>query len=261
MAVKQAKSGYTDTTTGFWLGNDGGTPKFNIGTSSNHFKFDGTGVSIKGALEATALTIDGSATITGTLDASVITLNGNTLSSLFGVTGTGSGRIMSIGYIAQNQLKVTNEKLQYLAATTTGGSVVGFEAFSVTGSDFKFYSSAAGNSQKETIIQKEGSITLSNLSSSPSGHTSNAIYNLGGALYWNGNAVGTGNSFITSIVAGTNLNGGGTSGAVTLNLDSTITGNHTFSNNLVIQGNLDVQGTTTTVTDGTSDILYGDTDH
>ncbi|MDB4457597.1 pyocin knob domain-containing protein [Akkermansiaceae bacterium] len=52
---------------------------------------------------------------------------------------------------------------------------------------------------------------------------------------------------ITSVSAGTNLNGGGTSGAVTLNLDSTISGDHTFSNNVVIGGNLDVQGTTTTI--------------
>ena len=52
---------------------------------------------------------------------------------------------------------------------------------------------------------------------------------------------------ITSVTAGVNLYGGGTSGAVTINLNSTIAGNHTFSNNLVIGGDLTVQGTTTTV--------------
>lgn len=52
---------------------------------------------------------------------------------------------------------------------------------------------------------------------------------------------------ITGVEAGTNLNGGGASGDVILNLDSTITGDHTFSNNLIIGGNLTVQGTTTTV--------------
>ena len=49
-------------------------------------------------------------------------------------------------------------------------------------------------------------------------------------------AAGTGG--ISGVTAGTNLNGGGTSGTVTLNLDSTISGNHTFSDNLIIGGNL-----------------------
>ena len=52
-------------------------------------------------------------------------------------------------------------------------------------------------------------------------------------------AAGTGD--ITSVVAGTNLNGGATSGVATLNLDSTITGDHTFEDNLVIEGNLTVK--------------------
>ncbi len=77
--------------------------------------------------------------------------------------------------------------------------------------------------------------------------TTDRLYNVSGSLYWNGQALGTGTGDITAVVAGTNLNGGGTSGSVTLNLDSTITGDHTFSNNIVIQGNLDVQGTTTTI--------------
>ncbi len=52
---------------------------------------------------------------------------------------------------------------------------------------------------------------------------------------------------ITSVTAGTNLNGGGTSGAVTLNLDSTISGDHTFSDDIIISGDLTVNGTTTTI--------------
>ena len=68
-----------------------------------------------------------------------------------------------------------------------------------------------------------------------------------GDLYLNGVEVGTGSGSISGVTAGTNLNGGGTSGTVTLNLDSTITGDHTFEDNLVIEGNLTVQGTTTTV--------------
>ena len=59
---------------------------------------------------------------------------------------------------------------------------------------------------------------------------------------------------ITAVVAGTNLNGGGTSGSVTLNLDSTITGNHTFSNNLIVDGDLTVQGTTTSIDTANLDV-------
>jgi hypothetical protein len=59
MAVKQAKSGYTDTTTGFWLGNDGGTPKFNIGTSTNYLKFDGSDLDIAGEISADTGSIGG----------------------------------------------------------------------------------------------------------------------------------------------------------------------------------------------------------
>ena len=77
--------------------------------------------------------------------------------------------------------------------------------------------------------------------------TTNKLYNVAGTLYWNGNSINTAAGDITAVVAGTNLNGGGTSGSVTLNLDSTISGDHTFSNNVIISGNLTVNGTTTTV--------------
>jgi hypothetical protein len=84
--------------------------------------------------------------------------------------------------------------------------------------------------------------------------TTNKLYNVGGTLYWNGNSVNTGAGDITGVTittTGGSLTGGASysSGDATFTLDigSTITGAKTFDNNVVIQGNLDVQGTTTTI--------------
>ena len=77
-------------------------------------------------------------------------------------------------------------------------------------------------SQNAIFAGEVKSNALELVSSTPS-TTTNKIYNVGGTLYFNGSAVGGGGTGdITSVVAGTNLNGGGTSGAVTLNLDNTI---------------------------------------
>ncbi|MAO22836.1 MAG: hypothetical protein CMJ25_18965 [Phycisphaerae bacterium] len=70
--------------------------------------------------------------------------------------------------------------------------------------------------------------------------TTNKLYNVSGSLYFNGSAVGGGGTGdITSVGAGTNLNGGGTSGAVTLNLDTALTG----LTSIALSGNMTVTGT------------------
>lgn len=56
------KSGQTDydTGTGFWIGNDGGTPKLSIGNSAgNKMTWDGTSLSLTGSITATTGTIGG----------------------------------------------------------------------------------------------------------------------------------------------------------------------------------------------------------
>tara|TARA_B100001093_G_C26857873_1_gene1028309 strand:+ start:2573 stop:6712 length:4140 start_codon:yes stop_codon:yes gene_type:complete len=64
MAVKQGKTGYTDnSTTGLWLGNDGGTTKLNIGSSTKYLRFDGTNLFVAGDISASTGTISNSIAI------------------------------------------------------------------------------------------------------------------------------------------------------------------------------------------------------
>lgn len=131
---------------------------------------------------------------------------------------------------------------------TNFGEVVEFDNGLIVDSGVARFENAPtfvdGFTGQGTFNISQGSIQFGSYTPST---TTNRLYNAGGSLYWNGQALGTGTGDITAVVAGTNLNGGGTSGSVTLNLDSTITGDHIFSNNIIIQGNLTVQGTTTSV--------------
>lgn len=71
MAIRQGKTSYSSNTTGFWLGNDSGTPKFHIGTSSNFLKFTGSNLEVAGTLKM----VSGGSTTTLT---NTNTLNSNT---------------------------------------------------------------------------------------------------------------------------------------------------------------------------------------
>jgi len=84
--------------------------------------------------------------------------------------------------------------------------------------------------------------------------TTNRLYNVGGSLYWNGAVVDTGAGDITGVTINTSsgsLTGGASfsSGDATFTLDigGTIRGSKSFEDDVVIEGNLDVQGTTTTI--------------
>ncbi len=85
--------------------------------------------------------------------------------------------------------------------------------------------------------------------------TTDLLYNVGGTLYWNGSSVNTGAGDITGVTITTSGQSGLTGGAsfssgdatFTLAIASTINGSKTFADDVVIEGDLTVQGTTTTI--------------
>ncbi|MBX7144149.1 MAG: hypothetical protein K1X79_06840 [Oligoflexia bacterium] len=85
-----------------------------------------------------------------------------------------------------------------------------------------------GVSDPDEQLELTGRIHMGQ-SSAPSDST-DKLYNLSGTLYWSGQqvALGSVSSGITSVIAGTGLSGGGSSGAVTLNVNA-----GTSANNIV----------------------------
>jgi hypothetical protein len=289
MAVRQTKTGYTSTATGFWLGNDGGTPKFNIGTSTNYLKFDGTDLDISGGITATSLNVT-NASVTGTLDASVITLNGEPLNNLLSYSSAGSGSLTILevanidgDFVVNGNFEATGTQPDLIVGKVTGISSDTVQADAIlrssTGSGGFRIQAGSGNTQVVGLvydavggttlsadggasgtfkINADGALALTfdssqnatftgevtadalGLPSQTPSTTTNKLYNVSGSLYFNGSAVGGGGTGdITSVGAGTNLNGGGTSGAVTLNLDTALTG----LTSIALSGNMTVTGT------------------
>ena len=210
-----------------------------------------TNATVTGNITASSLNVTG-ATVTGTIDASKITLNGDPLTDIFALAGSGQAKTLSLGGDTKNLLKVDGIQLKYFAFDQVQNQ--GTEVLKMDMDTLELFNTRFDHTQ--ITFTSSGSISAATLaatsfltlgSGSAPSTTTNRLYNVGGSLFFNGTQLGTGTGDITAVVAGTNLNGGGTSGSVTLNLDSTITGNHTFSNNLIVGGDLTVQGTTTTI--------------
>ena len=108
-----------------------------------------TGATVAGAITATSLNVTG-ATVTGTLDASVITLNGDPLSGVFNVSGSGSSKVLAIGPDAKNRLSVDGVQLIYDAYNQVQNQ--GKRALTFDEATANFYPTTDIPSNQPTII-------------------------------------------------------------------------------------------------------------
>ena len=124
---------------------NGSSSSINLGsgafTVSSAGVMTATGATISGALTATSLNVTG-ATVTGTLDASTITLDGDPLDDLFGVSGTGTAKTLSIGADTKNQLKVDGLQMTYKAYNNSQNT--GDVAFEMDEYAAVFYNDGSG---------------------------------------------------------------------------------------------------------------------
>jgi len=64
--LNSGKTSYASTTAGFFLGNDSGTSRLNIGTATSYFNFDGTNVNVGGNIDTSGTAkFNGATTIGG----------------------------------------------------------------------------------------------------------------------------------------------------------------------------------------------------
>ena len=134
--------------------------------------------------------------LTVNLDASLTGLSSVTSSAFVGdLTGDVTGDLT--GAVTSTQVDITGQgdlRLQ----DTTGGQYAAIQAPGTVSSSYTLTMPAAVGASSQVLMTSDSS----------------------GTLDWHTLAVGD----ITGVTAGTNLTGGGTSGTVTLNLDTTITG-------------------------------------
>ena len=127
MAVRQGKTGYTSTTAGFWLGNDGGTPKFNIGTSSNYLKFDGSSLQVAGSLTITSSQISTALGYTPTDDTAAAAAQGtaNTgVSNAAAAQGTANTGVSNAAAAQQTaDSKITGSQVNANVTSIDGSSI------------------------------------------------------------------------------------------------------------------------------------------
>jgi len=196
MAIRQGKTGYPDaSTTGFWLGNDGGTPKFSIGTSTNFLRFSGSALELAGTLKL----VDGGSTTTLS---NSNTLNGNTeWSDVAGTSNAPADNATANRTDSSTDAAIATAESDAVAtagtnantAAKTGGSIGGWEL-----GTSRIYSNGHGTTSLSAgsgflgstgmVLRKEGAI-----------HSKNFYINE------NGNAGFTGAITATSLSFGTNV--------------------------------------------------------
>jgi hypothetical protein len=192
---------------------------------------DTTGNYVQSVANGSYLTGGGSASEGTALTLGVDATNANTASKVVARDGSGN---FSAGTITAALTGNASTATTLATARTIGGvSFNGSANINLPGVNTSGNQATSGNAGSATVLQTAR--TINGVSFNGSSNISLSLANLGFTGASNANYITNNNQLtngagyttsvgdITGVTAGTNLNGGGSSGSVTLNLDSTIT--------------------------------------
>ena len=192
---------------------------------------DTTGNYVQSVANGSYLTGGGSASEGTALTLGVDATNANTASKVVARDGSGN---FSAGTVTAALSGNASTATTLATARTIGGvSFNGSANINLPGVNTSGNQATSGNAGSATVLQTAR--TINGVSFNGSANISLSLANLGFTGASNANYITNNNQLtngagyttsvgdITGVTAGTNLNGGGSSGSVTLNLDSTIT--------------------------------------
>lgn len=130
--LNSGKTSYTDTTAGFFLGNDSGTPRLAIGNATNSMQWTGSALNITGNITgASSIDITGSAKFGGAGTGAIIGFQtaagmfNNTYTADFGLVASSNNTSASAIYGYQNNTSGTSGTFLAFNGTTSNGGSIG----------------------------------------------------------------------------------------------------------------------------------------
>ena len=177
MAIRQGKTAFGQNTAGFFIGNDGGTAKLDIGTNASHIRWNGSSLSVAGNIAITGTQISSALGYTPTDDtaadaaqstANTATSNAATAQSTANTANSNAATAQSTANTANNRAQnfdTSGDIFQGISVGTGGHVRGGQSAFNngvgfflgYSGSAYKF---SIGNSNGQRLTWNGSTLSI-----------------------------------------------------------------------------------------------------
>jgi hypothetical protein len=184
--LNSGKTSFADTTPGFFLGNDSGTPRLSIGTSTSYFNFDGTNVTVGGNINTTGYAvISGNYTLYSYSAAAHINGSGSAPNGVVAYSGTSGTGIFGISSGAGTGLNASSSSGTGAIVSSISGQALTASNISNSIATGYFYNALSGNALTLTSSGVPLNLT-GGTSVAPMTINSNVLVTNLNAQYWSG---------------------------------------------------------------------------